>query len=187
GVPVSPSGVREGPLSGVVPVGRVPVSLSGVREDCCDSGAERPSGDGVLASEPTRVPNGSSGALLRGSLVLGVGCCVERGVSFEPDVSRLGALSGDVLDEGLCPDGALPEGVLPDGVLPEGLLPDGVLPEGVLPEGLLPEGVLADGLLPLLDGELPEGVLAESLPPLLPGESEPLLPCPAALSNPLRA
>ncbi|WP_457032516.1 hypothetical protein [Kitasatospora sp. P5_F3] len=116
------------------------------------------------------MPNGSSGAELRGSPDVGV-CCVERGVSLEPDVSRLGALSGDVLDD----DGPLEDGPDDDGLVPDGL---------VLPDGLL----LDEGLLLLLDGELPllSGAFVLPLLSPLPEESA-LLPCPAALSNPPRA
>ncbi|KRB75353.1 hypothetical protein ASE03_15260 [Kitasatospora sp. Root187] len=149
-MPLSPAGVRAGPVSP----------------------------DGLL-SAPTRVPNGSSGAELRGSPDVGV-CCVERGVSFEPEVSRLGALSGEVLDE----DGPLEDGPVDDGLVPEGLLPDGLLEDGLEPEGLL----LDEGLLLLPDGELPllSGAFVLPLPSPLPEESA-LLPCPAALSSPLRA
>ncbi|KQV12536.1 hypothetical protein ASE03_20805 [Kitasatospora sp. Root187] len=153
------------------------LSPAGVRD-------EPASPDGLL-SAPTRVPNGSSGAELRGSPDVGV-CCVERGVSLEPEVSRLGALSGEVLDE----DGPPEDGPVDDGLVPEGLLPDELLEDGLEPEGLvLPDGLLPDeGLLLLPDGELPLLSGAFVLPPLSPEpEESALLPCPAALSSPLRA
>ncbi|GAA1176623.1 hypothetical protein GCM10009664_49210 [Kitasatospora gansuensis] len=211
-VPESPSGVRVGPASDGPEFGRVPGSPSGVRDGPLLSGVDRGSGDGVLvrplsserlgvllspaggrvepaspcgvlASGPTRVPNGSSGVEPR-SFAVGDGlCCVERGPSLPGEVSRLGVLSGVVLlDDGLLDDGLLPDGELEEGLLPEGLAEEGELPEGLLlDEGLL----LLDGELSLLRDEL-SLLFDASEPWLLPDESA-LLPCPAALSNPPRA